>query len=82
MTDAAVQLVDYLCETRHLTRDEQIKGIHKLWPDITPGEYLAALKICHAREFGAPKIARRRFHAILSRLKNKSGYMTNVIFIR
>lgn len=41
MTDAAVQLVEYLCETRHLGRDEQIKGIYERWPDITPEEYLA-----------------------------------------
>ena len=80
MTDAAAQLVDYLCETRQLARDEQIEGIYKRWPDITPEQYLAALKIYHAREFGEPKIVKRRLPEILSRLKNKSGYMTKITF--
>ena len=82
MADAAVQLVNYLCETRHLARDEQIKGIYRRWPDITPQEYLAALKIYQARKFGRPKIVRRRLPEILSRLKNKSGDMTKVTFLR
>ena len=50
MTNAAVQLVEYLGETRHLSRDEQIKGIYRRWPDITPDEYVTALKIFHQRE--------------------------------
>jgi hypothetical protein len=81
MTDTAAQLVEYLCETRHLTRDEQIKGIYKRWPNITPEEYLAAVKIYHGREFGEPKMVKRRLPEILSRLKNKSGYMTKVTFM-
>ena len=81
MTNAAIQLVEYLCETRHLAHDEQIRGIYKRWPDITPEEYLAAVKIYHAREFGTPKIAKRRLPEILSRLKNKSAYMTKAVFL-
>ena len=81
MTDAAAQLVEYLCETRHLARDEQIKGIHRRWPKITPEEYLAAVKIYHAREFADQKTAKRRLPEILSRLKNKSGSMTKVTFM-
>ena len=49
-------------------------------PDITPEEYQAAVKIYHAREFPEPKIVKRRLPEILSRLKNKSGYMTKAIF--
>ena len=79
--DAVAQLVEYLCETRHLSSDEQIKGIYKRWPDITPEEYLPAVKIYHAREFGHQKIAKRRLPEILSHLKNKSAYMTNVTFM-
>ena len=81
MADRAAQLVEYLCETRHLARDEQITGIYRRWPDITPEEYQAALKIYHASEFGAPKIVKRRLPEILSRLKNKSGYMTKATFL-
>jgi hypothetical protein len=81
MTDAAAELVDYLCETRHLVRDEQIRGIYKRWPDITPEEYLAAVKIYHAREFGEPKMVKRRLPEILSRLKNKSAYITKATFL-
>ena len=80
MTDTAVQLVEYLCETRHLAHDEQIKGIYMRWPEITPEEYLAAVKIYHAREFGTPKIVKRRLPEILSRLKNKSAYVTKATF--
>lgn len=81
MTDTATQLVEYLCETRHLARDEQITGIYGRWPDITPGEYLAAVKIYHAREFADQKTLKRRLPEILSRFKNKSGYMTKVTFM-
>ncbi len=87
MTDAAVkldgvaQMVEYLCKTRHLARDEQIKGIYSRWPDITPEEYLAAVKIYHAREFADQKTAKRQLPEILSRLKNKSGYMTKATFM-
>ena len=81
MTNDAVQLVEYLCETRHLAHDEQIKGIYMRWPDITPEEYLAAVKIYHAREFGEPKMVKRRLPEILSLLKNKSGYMTEAMFL-
>jgi hypothetical protein len=81
MTDAAIQLVEYLCETRHLARDEQIKGIYRRWPDITPDEYQAAVKTYHAREFDEPKMMKRRLPEILSRLKNKSAYMTKATFL-
>jgi hypothetical protein len=81
MADREAQLVEYLCETRHLARDEQIKGIYERWPDITPEEYLAAVKIYHAREFDEPKMVKRRLPEILSRLKNKSAYMTKATFM-
>ena len=81
MTNAAAEMVEYLCETRQLARDEQIEGIYKRWPDITPEQYLAAVKIYHAREFGEPKMVKRRLPEILSRLKNKSDYMTKAIFL-
>jgi len=81
MTDAEIQLAEYLCETRHLSRDEQIKGIYRRWPEITPDEYQAALKIYHAREIGEPKMVKRRLPEILSRLKNKSSYMTKATFL-
>jgi hypothetical protein len=81
MADRTAQLVEYLCETRHLARDEQITGIYKRWPDINPEEYLAAVRIYHAREFGEPKMVKRRLPEILSRLKNKSGYMTKATFL-
>jgi hypothetical protein len=79
--DAVARLVEYLCETRHLPRDDQIMGIYKRWPDVTPEEYLPAVKIYHAREFGERKIAKLRLPEILSRLKNKSAYMTKVTFM-
>jgi hypothetical protein len=81
MTDAAIQLVDYLGETRHLARDEQIKDIYRRWPDITPDQYVAALKIFHQRELAAQKPAKRRLPEILSRLKNKSAYTTKATFL-
>jgi hypothetical protein len=81
MTDAAVLLVEYLCETRHLARDEQIKGIYRRWPDMTPEDYVTALKIFHKREFAARKPVKRRLPEILSRLKNKSGTMTKATFL-
>jgi hypothetical protein len=81
MTDAAVQLAEYLRETRHLAQDEQINGIYRRWPGITPDEYQAAVKIFHVREFGEPKKVKRRLPEILSRLKDKSGYMTKATFL-
>jgi hypothetical protein len=81
MTDATEQLVEYLCNTRRLPRDEQIKGIYHRWPDITPEEYQAAVRIYHARDLGEPRNGMRRLPEILSRLKNKSGYMTKATFL-
>lgn len=80
-TDGVAHLVDYLSETRALPHDEQIKGIYKRWPDITPEEYVTALKLYHKRQHAARKPAKRKLPQILSRLKNKSGYMTKATFM-
>ena len=43
--DEVARLVDYLGETKHLPHDEQIKGLYARWPDVTPQEYVTALKL-------------------------------------
>ena len=59
-SDSVARLVEYLCKTRLLSRDEQINGIYNHWPDITPDEYLAAVKIYHALEFSERKTEKRQ----------------------
>lgn len=80
-SDGVAHLVDYLDESRGLPPDEQIKGIYMRWPDITPDEYVTALRLYHEREHAARKPAKRKLPQILSRLKNKSGYMTKATFM-
>lgn len=82
MNDVA-RLVDYLGETKHLPHDEQIKGLYARWPGITPQEYVTALKLHHKREHTAQskKPVKRKLPQILSRLKNKSAYMTKATFM-
>jgi hypothetical protein len=77
------RLVDYLSETKHLPHDDQIKGLYARWPDIKPQEYVTALKIFHKRERAAQKQrpVKRKLPQILSRLKNKSAYMTKATFM-
>jgi hypothetical protein len=79
----SANLVDYLGETKHLPHDEQIRGLYAHWPDITPQEYVTALKLHHKREHAAQKKkpVKRRLPSILARLKNKSAYMTKATFI-
>ena len=74
-------VVDYLSEARVLPHDEQIKGIYMRWPDVTPEEYATALKLYHERERAAQKPVKRKLPQILSRLKNKSAYMTKATFM-
>lgn len=80
--DDVARQVDYLGETRHLPHDEQIRGLYARWPSITPQEYVKALKLFHKREHAAQKSkpVKRKLPQILSRLKNKSGYMTKATF--
>jgi hypothetical protein len=80
-TRSVAQVADYLSEVRSLPHDEQIKGIYVRWPDITPDEYVAALRLCHERGHAARKPAKRKLPQILSRLKNKSDYMTKATFM-
>ena len=63
-------LVDYLSETKHLPHDDQIRGLYARWPDITPAEYVTALKLFHKRERAARKPAKRKLPQILARLKD------------
>jgi hypothetical protein len=79
--DDVARLVDYLGETKHLPQDEQIKGLYARWPDITPQEYVTALKLYHKREHAARKPVKRKLPQILARLKNKSAYMTKATFM-
>ena len=74
-------LVDYLSETKALSHDDQIRGLYARWPEITPQEYVTALKLYHKREHAARKPVKRKLPQILSRLKNKSGYMTKATFM-
>jgi len=74
-------LVDYLSETKHLPHDDQIKGLYARWPDITPAEYVTALKLFHKRERAARKPVKRKLPQILSRLKDRSGSMTKATFM-
>ena len=57
--DSAIRSVahvaDYLGEVRSLPHDEQIKGIYLRWPDITPDEYVTALRLFHQREHAASR---------------------------
>ncbi len=78
---SVAQVADYLSEMRGLPHDEQIKGIYLRWPDITPEEYVTALRLFHQREHAARKPVKRKLPQILSRLKNKSGYMTKATFM-
>jgi|SRR5688572_12388924 hypothetical protein len=80
-SDDVAHLVDYLDETRALPHDEQIKGIYKRWPDITPDEYVTALRLYHERQHAAPKPLKHKLPQILSRLKTKSGYMSKATFM-
>ena len=82
-TRSVAQVADYLGETKALPHDEQIKGIYTRWPDVTPEEYVKALKLYHKRERAARKQnpVKRKLPQILSRLKNKSAYMTKATFM-
>jgi len=81
--DDVARLVDYLGEAKHLPHDEQIKGLYARWPDVTPQEYVTALKLHHKREHAAQKKkpVKHKLPQILSRLKNKSAYMTKATFM-
>ena len=77
------RLADYLSETNHLPHDEQIRGLYARWPAILPQDYISALKLFHKRERAAQKKKplKRKLPHILSRLRNKSDYVSKATFM-
>jgi hypothetical protein len=47
INETITQIAEFLCDTKSISFDDQMNALYERWPEITPSEYLPAVKIYH-----------------------------------
>jgi hypothetical protein len=47
VNETITQIAEFLYDTKSISLDDQMNALYELWPEITPREYLPAVRIYH-----------------------------------
>jgi hypothetical protein len=45
VNETITQIAEFLYDTKSISLDDQMNALYELWPEITPREYLPAVRI-------------------------------------